>query len=383
MDTTKEIRKDKEKNIDKKDFEFVQLNEKIFDEKFEGEPIGFFKDAMLRFKKNKASIVAGWVIGVIIFMSIFGPAMNKYTYREQNIELSLLPPRVPGLEKIGIFDGTKTMDIKKENLGDKYGDSVVKILEEYDVEYQGNKVPMVKAKVNVYKLKGAEDRYHWFGTDVLGRDQWTRLWRGARISLLIGVVSVLVNMFIGVVYGSISGYYGGWTDMVMQRIAEVLGSIPGMVVIMLFIMYMGAGIIPFILAFVLTGWIGMSYMIRAQFYKYKGQEYVLASRTMGAKDRILIFRHVLPNAIGPIITQATLAVPGAIFTESFLSYLGLGLGAPEPSIGVLLADGQKMLLNHPHLTLFPAMVISILMLAFNLFGNGLRDAFDPTLRGQE
>ena len=373
----------KDMKLSKEDFEFVQLDHDIKDEKFQGEAIGFFKDAMLRFKKNKASAIAAWFIVIIIFMAIFGPSMNKYTYREQHIEWALLPPRVKGLEKIGIFDGTKVMTVRKENLEGKYKDSVVKILEEKEEEYNGVKVPMVKAKINMYKLKGAEDVYFWLGTDSIGRDMWTRLWRGSRVSLMIGILAVLINMIIGVVYGSISGYYGGWVDMIMQRIIEIIGGIPSLVLIILFVMYLGSGIVPFILAMIMTGWIGMSRMIRAQFYKYKGQEYVLASRTMGAKDRTLIFRHILPNAIGPIITQATLAVPGAIFTESFLSYLGLGIGAPEPSIGVLLAEGQKMLLDHPHLTLFPAIVISILMLSFNLFGNGLRDAFDPTLRGQE
>ena len=377
MDNRKDIK------VSKEDFEFVQLDHDIKDEKFQGEAIGFFKDAMLRFKKNKASTIAAWFIIIIIFMAIFGPSMNKYTYREQHIEWALLPPRVKGLEKIGIFDGTKVMTVRKENLEGKYKDSVVKILEEKEEEYNGVKVPMVKAKINMYKLKGAEDVYFWLGTDSIGRDMWTRLWRGSRVSLMIGILAVLINMIIGVVYGSISGYYGGWVDMIMQRIIEIIGGIPSLVLIILFVMYLGSGIVPFILAMIMTGWIGMSRMIRAQFYKYKGQEYVLASRTMGAKDRTLIFRHILPNAIGPIITQATLAVPGAIFTESFLSYLGLGIGAPEPSIGVLLAEGQKMLLDHPHLTLFPAIVISILMLSFNLFGNGLRDAFDPTLRGQE
>ena len=373
----------KDMKLSKEDFEFVQLDHDIKDEKFQGEAIGFFKDAMLRFKKNKASTIAAWFIIIIIFMAIFGPSMNKYTYREQHIEWALLPPRVKGLEKIGIFDGTKVMTVRKENLDGKYKDCLVKILEEKDEEYNGVKVPMVKAKINMYKLKGAEDVYFWLGTDSIGRDMWTRLWRGSRVSLMIGILAVLINMIIGVVYGSISGYYGGWVDMIMQRIIEIIGGIPSLVLIILFVMYLGSGIVPFILAMIMTGWIGMSRMIRAQFYKYKGQEYVLASRTMGAKDRTLIFRHILPNAIGPIITQATLAVPGAIFTESFLSYLGLGIGAPEPSIGVLLAEGQKMLLDHPHLTLFPAIVISILMLSFNLFGNGLRDAFDPTLRGQE
>lgn len=373
----------KDLKLSKEDFEFVQLDEDIKDEKFQGEAIGFFKDAMLRFKRNKASIVAGCFIVLIVFMAIFGPSMNEYTYRQQHVDWALLPPRVKGLEKLGIFDGTKVMEIRKENLEERYKGTIVEILEESETEYNGVKVPMVTAKVNVYKLKGADDVYFWLGTDSIGRDMWTRLWRGSRVSLMIGIFAVLINMFIGVVYGSISGYYGGWIDMVMQRIIEIIGGIPSLVLIILFVMYLGSGIVPFILAMVLTGWIGMSRMIRAQFYKFKGQEYVLASRTMGARDRILIFRHILPNAIGPIITQATLAVPGAIFTESFLSYLGLGLGAPEPSIGVLLAEGQKALLEYPHLTLFPAIIISILMLSFNLFGNGLRDAFDPTLRGQE
>lgn len=373
----------KDLKLSKEDFEFVQLDEDIKDEKFQGEAIGFFKDAMLRFKRNKASIVAGCFIVLIVFMAIFGPSMNEYTYRQQHVDWALLPPRVKGLEKLGIFDGTKVMEIREENLEERYKGTIVEILEESETEYNGVKVPMVTAKVNVYKLKGADDVYFWLGTDSIGRDMWTRLWRGSRVSLMIGIFAVLINMFIGVVYGSISGYYGGWIDMVMQRIIEIIGGIPSLVLIILFVMYLGSGIVPFILAMVLTGWIGMSRMIRAQFYKFKGQEYVLASRTMGARDRILIFRHILPNAIGPIITQATLAVPGAIFTESFLSYLGLGLGAPEPSIGVLLAEGQKALLEYPHLTLFPAIIISILMLSFNLFGNGLRDAFDPTLRGQE
>ncbi|WII36106.1 ABC transporter permease [Paenibacillus thiaminolyticus] len=372
-----------EKERGQNPFELVQREKQIADQKFEGQAIGFFKDAILRFRKNKASTVAAFFIGLIIMMAIIAPLISSFTYREQNIEWTLLPPRVPGIEKLGIFDGTRTLDIQKANLDGKYKDSVVKIIDEFEMDYRGRKIPMVKAKVDMYQLKEAKDQYFWMGTDSLGRDQWTRLWKGTRISLLIGFVAVTINVLIGITYGSICGYYGGRIDMIMQRIIEILNGVPSLVLVILFVMYLGAGIMPIILAMVITGWIGMSRMIRAQFYKYKGQEYVLASRTMGAKDRALIFRHILPNAIGPIITQATLAVPGAIFTEAFLSYLGLGIAAPDPSIGVLLSDGQKLLLDHPHLTLFPAIVISILMLSFNLFGNGLRDAFDPTLRGQE
>lgn len=377
MGTTEEVK------VQKSDFEFVQLNDQILDTKFEGEPIGFFKDAMLRFKRNKSAIIAGIFITIIIFMAIFGPMINPYTYRQQNLDWDLLPPRIPVVEKMGIFDGTKVMDIRKTSLEERYKDSLVRIEEEYIFHYRGEEIPMVKARIDVYELKNAGDQYFWFGTDSLGRDQWTRLWRGSRVSLMIAFLAVIINVCIGVVYGSISGYYGGMTDMLMQRFIEIISAIPTIVLVMLLMMFLGSGIFSFVLAFVFTGWIGMSRMIRAQFYKYKGQEYVLASRTMGAKDSKLIFRHILPNAIGPLITQATLAIPTAIFLESTLSYLGLGIGAPEPSIGNLLAEGQKVLLNHPHLTIFPAVVISILMLSFNLFGNGLRDAFDPTLRGHE
>ncbi len=367
------------------DFEMVQANDQIKDEKFQGKPIGFFKDAMLRFAKNKSAIVAAIFIAMIILLAIFGPSFNPYTYRQQHIHEGwlLLPPRVPGLEKIGIMDGTKVFDVQTANIESRFGDAVVSVLEEYNTSFRGKDIPMSKVKVDVYALNGAKDQYFWFGTDALGRDQWTRLWRGSRISLFIAFMAVIINVFIGVIYGSISGYYGGWVDMLMQRFIEIIGSIPTIVVVILAMMFLGGGIMSFIIAFIFTGWIGMSRMIRAQFYKYKGQEYVLASRTMGARDRLLIFRHILPNAIGPIITQATLAIPSAIFLESTLSYLGLGIAAPEPSIGNLLAEGQKVLLNTPHLIVFPAIVISILMLSFNMFGNGLRDAFDPTLRGQD
>lgn len=374
------------KNIDlnPSDFELVQKDQQLKDEKFQGKPIGYFQDAMLRFTRNKSAIVAAIFIVLVTFFATFGPAMNEYTYRQPHIQegWTLMPPRIPGLEKIGIFDGTRIETVQVEQLEARFGDAVVEVIEEFNNEFRGREIPMAKVRVDVYKARGAEDVYFWFGTDSIGRDQWTRLWRGARVSLLIAFIAVMINVFIGVTYGAISGYYGGWVDMLMQRFIEIIGSIPNIIVVIMMMMVLGGGMSAFILAFIVTGWIGMSRMIRAQFYKYKGQEYVLASRTMGAKDGTLIFRHILPNAIGPIITQATLAIPSMIFLESTLSYLGLGISAPEPSIGNLLAQGQKDLTTTPHLVFFPAVLISILMLSFNMFGNGLRDAFDPTLRGQ-
>ena len=372
----------KTERLSEDDCTFVQMDEKLHDQKFEHEPISFYKDAWLRFKQNKASIVAAAIILVIVLMAIFAPVFSGTSYREQHTEFGVLPPRIPYLENLGIADGCRTMEIQKSVL-DTYGDAVVEVIHEYNQYYRGKPIPMVEAKVNQYILKGADDYYFFFGTDNLGRDLWVRLWRGTRISLIIGVCSVLINCFIGVVYGAVSGYYGGKVDMLMQRIIEILGGVPFLVMAILFVMFLGAGIRSFILVLIITGWIGMSRMIRAQFFRYKDYEYVLASRTMGASDRRLIFRHILPNAIGPIITQATFAVPSAIFSESFLSYLGLGIQAPEPSIGVLLAEGQGSLTTSPHLTLFPAIVVSLLMLSFNLFGNGLRDAFDPRARGSE
>ena len=363
------------------DTAFVQTDDKIYDQKFEGKPIGFFRDAWMRFKQNKASVVAAIIILFIVLMAIFAPMFAPYGYREQHTSFGILPPRIPVLEKLGICDGSKIIEIQASKLGE-YEECLMEVLEEYTWVYRNKEIPMLRIKINQYIYKGAGDYYFWFGTDNIGRDLWVRLWRGTRISLLIGFCSVLFNCLIGVVYGSISGYYGGRVDMIMQRIIEIIGGVPFLVMSILFVMFMGAGVTSFILVLILTGWIGMSRMIRAQFYRYKDYEYVLASRTMGAKDRTLIFRHILPNAIGPIITQATFAVPSAIFSESFLSYLGLGIQAPEPSIGVLLAEGQGFLTTDPHLTLFPALVISLLMLAFNLFGNGLRDAFDPRMRGQ-
>lgn len=367
-----------ENNLNKR-FQFAQIQTDLKDEKLEGEAVGFFKDAMLRFKRNRSSVISFIVIAIIVAMAFIGPALSPYKWDEQDTSRALLPARIPGLEKIGICDGRKEINIQKANMNGEYKDSITKVIK----YYKEKGVDMVAVELDMYKLKGHGDNYYWFGTDSLGRSQWARLWKGTRISLLIATIAVVTNLVIGLIYGSISGYYGGTVDMVMQRITEIISGAPWFVITILFIMIFGSGIGAIALSMVVAGWIGTSHMIRAQFYRYKGQEYVLASRTMGATDRRLIFRHILPNAIGPTITSVSVAIPFAIMGESSLAYLGLGLQAPNPSIGVLLAEGQQVLLLHPHLTLFPAILISVLVVAFNLMGNGLRDAFNPTLRGTE
>lgn len=368
-------------NIPKEKFKLVQFDEQIQDVKFETKPIGFFKDVLIRFSRNKASVVAFVLIGIITFFAIFGPSMNEYGFNDQDVNRVNLTPRIKYIEGIGIADGSRTLyNRRKEYLTDidRYPEGA--IIETFNEQLVLD-VEMVDVRVDQYKMNGFKEDYFWFGTDYVGRDIWTRLWRGARVSLTIALLSVTINLCIGVVYGSIAGYYGGKIDMYMMRFVEILRAFPNIVVITLFIMYFGTGMFSIVMSMVIKGWVGTARMVRAQFYRFKGSEYVLAARTLGVKDSVLIFRHILPNSIGPIITRTMLAVPGAIFSESFLAYIGLGLQAPEPSIGVLLSHGQKVLLHHPYQTLFPGLLISILMISFNLLANGLRDAFDPTLRG--
>jgi oligopeptide transport system permease protein len=363
---------------------FAPVNlEAIKDEAFQTEPISFFRDAFLRFIKSKVSIVAFWFIALITILAIFGPEFNPHGFNEQDINRISMPPRIPVLENFGIADGTRVLQNRRRAfLEDTSIYPPGSVISYSNVRIVAG-VEMVDVKVNFYVFNGMEDDYFWFGTDYLGRDLFTRLFRGARVSLFIAVVSVVVNVIIGVIYGAIAGYFGDPADMIMMRICEILSGIPMIMVMILFIMAFGASMWSIILSFVVRGWIGTAVLIRAQFYRFKGREYVLAARTMGVSDRALIFRHILPNCLGPLITAAMLAIPGAIFSESFLAYIGLGLQPPEPSIGVLLADGQRVLLHFPYQTFFPALLISILMISFNLFSHGLRDAMDPTKRGEE
>lgn len=371
-------------NLPADDFAMVQSEGQIMDEKFKTKPIGFFKDAMIRLSKSKVTMVALGIIVFVILGAIIIPNITGYTYTEQNINAKNLPPKIPGLEKLGIADGTRVLENRRKDSltdTDRYPEGcIIEIVN----EFTANGVEMVEVKVDAYAYAGVEEGvYHWLGTDYLGRDLLTRLFKGARVSLIIAFVSVITNVVIGVIYGAISGYYGGKVDMILTHVAEVLDGLPYVVVTILFMLLLGAGIGSLILAMCVTGWIGTSRLIRAQFYRFKEREYVLAARTLGVRDMALIFRHILPNCIGPLITRAMIAIPGAIFSESFLAYIGLGITPPEPSIGILLSDGQKVLLQYPYQTFFPALLISLLMIAFNMFANGLRDALDPTKRGEE
>lgn len=251
----------------------------------------------------------------------------------------------------------------------------------------------ISYKCRVFKYTYFQYRYgheasFLFGTNGLGQDILTRLASGARFSFLFAICIAAINLIIGAVYGSIEGYYGGAVDMIMERFTDVLARIPFMVVTTLFQLHLArkVGVVPSLLfAFVLTGWIGTASTVRMQFYRYKGQEYVLAARTLGASDSRLMFKHIFPNSLGTIITSSVLVIPSVIFSESSLTYLGIVNldSSTRTSVGTMLANGREFLSTFPHIILFPALFISLLMISFNLFGNGLRDAFNPALRGSD
>ncbi len=626
--------KNNEKNIpqvDKAKFEFIQQDSKIYDKKFETKPIGYFKDAMIRFTKNRTNVVASLILLTLILLSVFVPVLTSKNYTVLESQIANLPPRIPGLEKLGIIDGSKKYEAQTVDrstvdpeTGLGYPNTILPefiipgTLENY-VQYTseiseivyGGKVsllintgrpfasltspaadtffmfdnqnpefivdvdsmtgqnaklevvithlneqvvvktitssgiyrfnPLTEAGItgyastratlrfsadsddarlllnkftyvnntqtdpvkeyygyNLYMFdvvdgnKGRQDGelllanfrydiygevfaerrntnfprselealilaypdqskmpqdlndyeailnfefpegfaikdiysyrvisaggrttvqfdvlldyaalmgyddipYFLFGTTAAGHDLFALSWFGLRTSLIIGLISSAINIFIGIIYGAISGYYGGKVDLIMERISEVIGRIPWLVTLSIFIALFGPGALTLILILIISGWIGIASVTRTQFYRYKGREYVLASRTLGANDARLIFRHILPNGIGTIITGSVLMIPYVIFTEASLSYLGYGIGHGQSfkilginlsgvSIGVLLSDGRAEMVDKPYLTIVPAIIISILMITFNMFGNALRDAFNPSLRGSE
>lgn len=311
---------------------------------FQREGRTFWQDAWAQLKRNRLAVIGMIGLIVIILFALIGPLLNGHDYAEQDVERRNLPPKVAILDKIPFlpFDGEGV---------------------------EGNAYEKANVKENF-----------WFGTDQLGRDLWTRTWQGAQVSLFIGLVAALLDIFIGVIYGAISGYFGGRVDDIMQRFIEIISSIPNLIIVILFVLIFEPSIWTIILAMTITGWIGMSRVVRGEFLKLKNQEFVLASRTLGTSDFKLIFKHILPNSLGAIIVTSMFTVPSAIFFEAFLSFIGIGVPAPKTSLGSLVNEGRAMLLIHPHELFIPAIILSLLILFFYLFSDGLRDAFDPKMR---
>ncbi len=311
----------------------------------------FWKEVVARFRRKKSAVFGLVFVIVITILAFVGPLMNEYTYSGQNLDQKNLAPRIPVIEYTGLFDGHENI---KTTSGTK--------------------------TVNYYFEKQLTDTFYWFGSDNFGRDIWTRTWSGAQVSLIIAVAAAIIDMIIGMSYGLISGYFGGKVDMVMQRILEIANGIPRLVIVTLLLLVFKPGMLTIIVALMMTEWVGMSRIARAEMLKLKEQEFVLASRTLGAGSMHIIFSEVLPNIIGPIITQVMFSIPTAIFTEAFLSFVGLGIPVPRCSLGSLISEGFNSFTTHPYQIIPPIIVMALLMLSFNLVADGLREALDPKLK---
>jgi len=282
-----------------------------------GPPVGFWKDAWRRLKKNRGALISlGVLIAVFAMAFVIGPLVALHSPFDQNMSQRYLGPTS---------------------------------------EY-------------------------WFGTDKFGRDMWTRAWAGTRVSLYIGLLAALLDIFVGVVYGAFSGFLGGRTDDVMQRGIEILNGIPYLIVAILAMVVLDPGIITITIAIGLTGWTFMARIVRGRMLQLKNQEFALASRSLGASGFRLVWKHLIPNSLGLIVINLMFTIPAAIFAEAFLSFIGLGIQVPEASLGSLISDGAAELRFHPYLLWLPALVFCLLMICFNLLGDGLRDALDPKMR---
>jgi oligopeptide transport system permease protein len=278
--------------------------------------LSFIQDSWSRFCKNRPAVFCLTLLGLLALMALIGPFLSSYTYSEIHLERKNLPP----------------------------------------------------------------SQAYWFGSDDLGRDLFCRVWWGARISLFVGCFAALVDGLIGVLYGATAAYFGGWIDELLMRLSDVLHTIPTLLVVILLTVFLGPGFKTLLFALILMGWINMARITRSQVLQIKTSEYVLAARALGASPWRIIARHLIPNALGPILATATLTIPSAIFTEAFLSFLGLGIQAPYASWGVMINDGIGAMEFYPWRLFIPAAMITLTMLCLNLVGNALRDALDPRLR---
>lgn len=309
--------------------------------------ISFFKDAMRNLRKNKIAMACIIIIVVIALIAIIVPMVYPYDYATQDVKSKFLKP----------------------------------------MEYSKFEQAAIANGESVFP--------HIMGTDALGRDYCIRVVYGIRISLFVGIFAALIVVIIGIIYGAISGYFGGKVDLIMMRIVDIIYSLPDVLIIILLsvvikdfisssqselIVKLGPGMISIFIVFGLLYWVGMARQVRGQILSIKEQEYVLAAKAMGAPASEIIKKHMIPNCLSVIIITAALQIPSAIFTESFLSFLGLGVSIPMPSLGSLASDARSSLQSYPFLLIFPAIAIFLIVLSFNLLGNGLRDAFDPKLR---
>lgn len=367
----------------------------------------YWQDAWRRLKKNFLSMLGLATIVIIVLAAIFGPMLISHDYSTQDLSMSSIPPsfdiykiddetfiyihreyRLLQVGSNGELMGK--LKISENNMMEKYrayelnGHEIVLDFKyaslKDDENPDGVKYKLIADGEELSVHKNVRNKTYLLGSDTLGRDVLARVLFGARISLFIALISTVVNFFIGVTYGGLSGYLGGRVDNFMMRVVDIISVIPLLLYVILLSVLIGAGLKSIIIALGSVYWVGMARIVRGQVLSLKEQEYVLAARTLGASTMRIMFRHLIPNAMGPIIVSMTMLIPSAIFTEAFLSFIGLGVSAPMASWGTLASDALGGLRSYPYQLFFPSLAICITMLAFNFLGDGLRDALDPRLR---
>ncbi len=393
--------------MDSRQFAFIDKSVTEIPEKMRPS-LTYWQDAWRRLKNHRMAMVGLFGVCFIVLIAIFGPVLVKASYSDQNLDYSNLPPRLSIYQLdedffvylsndykllsisekgyiLGRLDRTKADPVKKLYTYEDGEHTVVLdfsyILLKDKMGYPYDYAFLYRDKEVTATHKTVFNRTYPFGTDNLGRDLMIRVMYGARISLIVALVASLVNLFIGVVYGSAAGYEGGRTDTIMMRIVDILNSIPLVLYVIIIMVLVGnRGLWTMIIALGSVYWVVMARLVRGQVLSLKGQEFVLAARALGVSRSHIISRHLIPNAMGPIIVSMTMMIPQAVFTEAFIGFIGLGVSAPMASWGTLANDALQGLLSYPYQLFFPSMAIALTMLSFNFLGDGLRDALDPRLR---
>ena len=360
--------------------------------------LSYWEDVWRRFRRNKQALFGLCFLVILIFTAILGPLFTTLSDSDQNRDYIHIPPVMnlyspakglyvylsPAMQLYEVSRDGKMLGPVPHVDDDLFSKKRGYAFHEEKIVVDYRKKPVALTLESGERLSIAKrnvwNRTFWFGTDAVGRDLFVRIVYGARISMIIGFVASLMNLTIGVLYGGISGYLGGRIDNLMMRVVDIMKSVPRLLYVILLMVVFGSGLLTVVIVIGLVDWLGMARIVRGQVLSIKHQEYVLAARALGANPRRILLRHLIPNTMGPIIVQTTMNIPAAIFTEAFLSFVGLGVSAPQASWGTLANNALSGFMSYPYEMFFPAAAICFTVLAFNFLGDGLRDAIDPRLR---